>query len=245
MFCSCKQSGCARLRFPKWELIPIDFSWEITGKLLCLVLTLRVALLENLIAPFLTRSLEREQLRQLELHLELLLRWNAKISLTAIRDRQEIASRHFGESLFAGEQLNPADGARLADLGSGAGFPGLPIAVLFPRLEVILIESQQKKVAFLREALRSLELNNATVHAGRAENSGIKAGIVTLRAVEHFETVLPTAAALISPQGRLALLIGAGQVKTAIKTLSQLNWNEPIQVPESRQRVLLIGEKDK
>jgi len=63
--------------------------------------------------------------------------------------------------------------------------------------------------------------------------------------VEHFETVLPTAAALISPQGRLALLIGAGQVKTAIKTLSQLNWNEPIQVPESRQRVLLIGEKDK
>jgi len=202
-----------------------------------------VAFLENLIAPFVARPLEREQLRQLELHFDLLLKWNAKISLTAIRDRQQIACRHFGESLFVGEQLHPADGATLADLGSGAGFPGLPIAVLFPHIEVTLIEAQQKKVAFLREAVRTLGLKNTRVHAGRAESSGIKAGIVTLRAVEHFEAVLLAAESLISGEGRLALLIGAAQVRIAMEALSHLNWSEPVQIPESRQRVLLVGHK--
>lgn len=202
-----------------------------------------VSLLKDFISPFLIRPLEPEQLHKLELHLALLLRWNARISLTAIRDPQEIARRHFGESLFAGEQLNPASGDTLADLGSGAGFPGLPIAVLFSQLEVTLIESQQKKVAFLREALRTLELKNASVHQGRAESSGIKAGIVTLRAVERFEAVLPTAASLLGPHGRLGLLIGSAQAKIAKQALSQLDWVEPIPIPESRQRVLLVGRK--
>ncbi len=201
-----------------------------------------MALLKDLIAPFLIRPLEPEQLHQLELHFDLLLRWNERISLTAIRDGQEIARRHFGESLFAGEQLNPASGDTLADLGSGAGFPGLPIAVLFPHLEVTLIESQQKKVAFLREALRTLGLKNASVHRGRAESSRIKAGFVTLRAVEHFAAVPPPAASLLSPHGKLGLLVGAPQVKIAIEALPRLDWTEPIQIPESRQRVLLVGK---
>src|SRR5690348_1868840 len=124
--------------------------------------------LEPLLAPFLKESLSADQLRKLQIHFDLLIKWNARISLTAIRDPQEIVRRHFGESLFAGAQLDPKPPAHLADLGSGAGFPGLPIAVLRPEITVALIESQQKKVAFLREVIRSAQIRNASVYAGRA-----------------------------------------------------------------------------
>src|SRR5690348_3738535 len=102
--------------------------------------------LEPLLALFLRESLSTDQLRKLQIHFDLLMKWNAKISLTAIRDPQEVVRRHFGESLFAGNQFHPEPSMQLADLGSGAGFPGLPIAVLHPEIKVTLIESQQKKV---------------------------------------------------------------------------------------------------
>jgi 16S rRNA (guanine527-N7)-methyltransferase len=199
--------------------------------------------LELLLTPFLKDSLSADQLRKLQSHFDLLLKWNTKISLTAIRDPQEIVRRHFGESLFAGAQLNPKSHAQLADLGSGAGFPGLPIAVLRPEIEVTLIESQRKKVAFLREAIRSAQIANASVYAGRAEESKIKSQIVTMRAVEKFESVLPVAASLLEPQGELALLIGAAQMQSARANLPNFQWREPVSIPESRERVLLVGRR--
>ncbi|HWC15496.1 MAG TPA: 16S rRNA (guanine(527)-N(7))-methyltransferase RsmG [Terriglobales bacterium] len=200
-----------------------------------------MAPLDTLIAPFLTRRISEQQVAQLELYLDLLLKWNARISLTAIRGREEIARRHFGESLFAAEQLSSNSDATLADFGSGAGFPGLPIAIHLPHFEVTLIESQQKKVAFLREVIRTLSLKNASVFAGRAESSGLKSQIVTLRAVERFESILPVAAALVAAGGRLALLIGSGQAETARRTLPAIEWGRPIPIPQSRERILLIG----
>ncbi len=194
-----------------------------------------------LLAPFIQEPLSPEQFKKLQAHLELLLKWNAKISLTAIRDPEEIARRHFGESLFAGAQLDPKRDAELADLGSGAGFPGLPIAVLRPEIKVTLIESQQKKVAFLREVIRSAQIGNASVYAGRAEEVSSRSQNVTLRAVEKFESVLPIAASLLEAHGELALLIGAAQAQIARSTLPAFAWKEPLRVPESRERVLLIG----
>jgi len=197
--------------------------------------------LESLLALFLKDSLSPDQLRKLQTHFDLLLKWNAKISLTAIRDPQEIVRRHFGESLFAGAQLNAKPQTQLADLGSGAGFPGLPIAVLHPKIRVVVIESQQKKVAFLREVIRSARISNASVHAGRAEESDGKSQIVTMRAVEKFESALPIAASLLEAHGELALLIGAAQVQIARSRLPALAWREPVLIPESRERVLLVG----
>ncbi len=194
-----------------------------------------------LLAPFIQAPLSPEQFQQLQAHLDLLLKWNAKINLTAIRDPEQIVRRHFGESLFAAAQLDPERDAELADLGSGAGFPGLPVAVLRPDIKVTLIESQQKKVAFLREAIRSAQISNASVYAGRAEEFEQRSQIVTLRAVEKFESVLPVAASLLVPGGRLALLIGAAQVPIARERLKQLEWSKPVGIPNSRERVLLIG----
>jgi len=197
--------------------------------------------LKQVLQPFISQPLSPEQLKQFELYLELLLKWNAKISLTAIRNPEDIVRRHFGESLFASEHLSTLGSSSLHDFGSGAGFPGLPVKISSPQLDVTLIESQQKKAAFLREVIRTLKLEKVDVHADRAELFQRQAQIVTMRAVEKFESALPIAASLVEPGGRLALLIGTSQVHVAMQALPTLEWRDPVHLPESRERVLLVG----
>jgi 16S rRNA (guanine527-N7)-methyltransferase len=186
------------------------------------------------------------QLDQISDHLDLLLKWNSKTNLTAIRDPEEIVRRHFGESLFAGRMLYPnaeSSDETLIDFGSGAGFPGIPIKILVPTLQVTLIESQNKKATFLREVIRALGLKEIQVHVGRAEQSGLTANTVTMRAVEKFEESLPVAASMVEPGGRFALLIGAAQVGKAKSLTPLIPWSEAVRIPGSEQRVLLIGKK--
>lgn len=129
----------------------------------------------------------------------------------------------------------------LLDLGSGAGFPGIPIQIWSPHLRTTLIESQQKKVAFLREVIRALTLTNINVSPARAEDFPRPAKTVTLRAVERFDQILPVAARLVAPGGRLALLIGELQAGAARTALPKLAWQSPIAIPSSRSRILLVG----
>lgn len=185
----------------------------------------------------------------LQAYLDLLTRWNAKINLTAVRDLDEIVTRHFGESLFAASILFPqgrdSESYSVADVGSGAGFPGIPIKLWAPHIELTLIESQNKKATFLREVLRGLKLDNAQVFAGRAEDWGNDADVVTLRAVEKFATALPIAARLVTPGGRLCLLIGAGQLQTTRKLLADSwTWDKPHPVPRSTERVVAIAHRE-
>ena len=187
-------------------------------------------------------------LEPLHSYLDLLMRWNARINLTAVRDLDEIVTRHFGESLFAGKILFPrgrnTEARTYMDFGSGAGFPGIPIKLWAPHVELTLIESQNKKATFLREVLRGLKLDNARVFAGRAQDWGHDADVVTLRAVERFEAALPVAARLVTPGGRLCLLIGAGQLETARKLLDEAwSWDEPHLVPHSTERVVVIAHR--
>jgi 16S rRNA (guanine527-N7)-methyltransferase len=236
-----------------------------------------------LLAPFLGGALNHAQLSQFSTYLDLLLRWNARINLTAVRHPEQIVARHFGESLFTARSLY-SDGWQLTtdnwllDVGSGAGFPGLPIKLWAPALRLTLIESQHRKATFLREVIRALALPNADVFSGRAEaftwktadnpakvGPGALAGAapepaqdhmarapspatattVTLRAVERFDQVLPTAARLLAAapahSRRLALLIGAAQVPSACHILPGLSWSDPLPIPQSSHRVLLIG----
>src|SRR5262245_13090123 len=110
-----------------------------------------------LLAPFMQTSLDSRQLEQFTTYLEQLLKWNARINLTAVRDAEQIVGRHFGESLFAAEHLLRDHSVHTAvDVGSGAGFPGLPLAIFAPQVNVTLIESQNKKATFLKEVVRSL-----------------------------------------------------------------------------------------
>jgi 16S rRNA (guanine527-N7)-methyltransferase len=126
---------------------------------------------------------------QLSIYLELILKWNARINLTAIRTPEEIVRRHFGESLFAGIRLGACQ--TLLDFGSGAGFPGLPIQLLRPDVAVTVAESRSKKAAFLHEVARSLDLP-AEVWAGRVEAMppSRRFDAVTLRAVDNMEAAL-------------------------------------------------------
>jgi len=199
--------------------------------------------LTDLLRSFLAKPLSTGQTKQVVTYLDLLLKWNAKISLTAVRAPEEIVQRHFGESFFAAERAGAAEASSLIDVGSGAGFPGLPMAILAPETQVTLIESQQKKVAFLREVVRALELKNVSVYAGRAEGANRRAQIVTMRAVEKFESVLPIAASLVEADGTLALLIGVSQEDRVRRETTNFLWSDPISVPKSRERILVMGRR--
>jgi 16S rRNA (guanine527-N7)-methyltransferase len=212
---------------------------------------LDAARIADLLHPFLGDSSASPELTcHLQTYLELLLRWNARINLTAVRDPEQIVTRHFGESLFAARVLRDVgaftgDQGRqttVADIGAGAGFPGIPIKLLVPEVGLTLIESQNKKATFLRELIRTLSLSDTQVFCGRAEAWPHTADVVTLRAVEKFETVLPTAATLVSLHGRLCLLSTNGQVESLRRALGAL-WriDEPVPIPLSSGRVILMA----
>src|SRR5689334_22456670 len=112
-----------------------------------------------------------QQVAQIQRYTGKLLAWNEKLNLTAIRDPLEILYRHFCESMFAARFLKESDG-RLADVGSGGGFPGLPLKILRPDLQVFLIESNVKKATFLAEVIRELGLTDAKVLVSRFEELG-------------------------------------------------------------------------
>jgi 16S rRNA (guanine527-N7)-methyltransferase len=167
--------------------------------------TLSESTIATLLAPYLS-DIPAALPGQLSTYLDLLLKWNARTNLTAIRDPEEIVRRHFGESLFAASHLDP-DIPTLLDFGSGAGFPGIPIALLRPDIQVTLAESQNKKATFLREAVRTLSLSTE-VWPARVESMAADRQFhtVILRAVDDMEAALPLARARIVPGGQLVLL---------------------------------------
>jgi 16S rRNA (guanine527-N7)-methyltransferase len=199
----------------------------------------------ELLAPFVGSAAVTDiQVSAIRNYIDLLLKWNAKLNLTAIRDPHKIVTRHFGESLFAAKQLFPAGDSResVIDVGSGAGFPGLPLKLWSPNLELTLLESNQRKATFLREAIRALDLKAASVLAERAESVSLRADVVTFRAVERFGNILPVAFRLVKAGGRIALLIGEAQVAGAESALPTVRWHKPLPIPLTTNGRLLIGE---
>ncbi len=229
---------------------------------------METARISALLEPYLEQSLSPSQLEQISVYIELLLRWNARVNLTAIRNEEEIVTRHFGESLFLARHLFPTnvpgsesipiqEGApsklrlggdvrvRVIDIGSGAGFPAIPLKIWAPEIHLTLIESNHKKAAFLNEVARALateiDVMNERTEALTTRLSS-QADVVTLRAVEHFETILPQAAAFVAPAGRLALLITNSQT-SSLATLPTVKWCPHIRLPGSSMGLLLIGCK--
>ena len=208
----------------------------------------------KLLQPFLGEgnssvALSSLQLNQILTYINMLLRWNSRMNLTSVRDHEKIVTRHFGESLFAARHLFPSgrDGykdVRVIDLGSGAGFPGVPIKIWAPWVSLILIESNGKKAVFLREVVRGLQLSDVTVEAKKAEEvRKAQADIVTLRAVEKFDAILPIGTELAKQGGRLALLVGEAQTARAASLAPAVRWQKAIPIPLSSRRALLTGFK--
>lgn len=198
----------------------------------------------DLLSPFLEgATLSESQLGQIAAYAALLEKWNARMNLTALCDSEEITTRHFGESLFAAKRLFPVPDTKQTaiDIGSGAGFPGLPLKIWNLALDLTLIESNQRKAVFLREAVRTLNLQNVQVLAERAEQVSERASLVTLRAVERFEQVLLVALKLVAPSGRLVLLVGDSQIQSAKSALIDVQWENQVPLPLSQNRSLLVG----
>jgi 16S rRNA (guanine527-N7)-methyltransferase len=174
-------------------------------------------------------------------YISILLRWNSKVSLTTVVDPIEILKFHFGESLFAVSKV-PISHGRLADVGSGAGFPGLPLAMLLPDLEVILIESNMKKATFLSEVVRELKIANVTVRRERFEKIGENGELdfVTARALGSHDELLNWSSGALKASGKVILWLGE---RDAASVATGKGWHlaSPISIPESERRVLLIG----
>jgi 16S rRNA (guanine527-N7)-methyltransferase len=177
------------------------------------------------------------------LYIDLLLRWNRKISLTSLSSPQDILRFHFGESLFAVSIAKIRDG-RLADVGSGAGFPGVPLGMAIPSLDVTLIEASAKKAAFLHELQRQLELRNLRVYRGRAEglNESERFDFATARALGNYRELLAWFQKRTSERGKVLLWLGRRDAG-AIRSVAGWTWQEPFPIPATRERFIVIGSR--
>lgn len=146
---------------------------------------------------------------QLLAYLALLEKWNQAINLTAIRDRERMVSQHLLDSLSVLPALRDSD-RRLADIGTGAGLPGIPLALARPDLAVTLVEPNQKRVAFLRQAKADLGLANVQVVGKRVEDSGLEPefDVVISRAFADLPDFVRAARGLVAPGGRLLAMKG-------------------------------------
>src|SRR5437016_13519705 len=185
-----------------------------------------------------------EQVLQIQRYIEILLIWNEKVNLTSIRDPLEILYRHFCESMYASVAV-PVENGRLADVGSGGGFPGLPLKIIRPDLNVFLVESNVKKATFLAEVIRELGLTDARVLVNRFEELGEEVApldVVCSRALGDFASFLAWAA---SPQvgAKQTLLWLGGRDLAEVRALPGWIWEGPTSVPKSLQRFILLGSR--
>ncbi|RRA48200.1 16S rRNA (guanine(527)-N(7))-methyltransferase RsmG [Acidipila sp. EB88] len=174
-------------------------------------------------------------------YLALLLRWNARTNLSAIREPAEMVVRHFGEGLQCARSL-PVKQGRLLDYGSGAGFPGALCALDCPGLQVLLAESQNKKAAFLQELCRDV-VGDAQVHAGRVEElpAAARFDLVTLRAVDRMELATKAARALLRPGGWLVVMTTRAAFAELAPTIERVAWRPSIALQGTEQGIVAVA----
>jgi 16S rRNA (guanine527-N7)-methyltransferase len=185
-----------------------------------------------------------EQIEQIREYITLLLTWNEKLNLTAIRDPLDILYRHFCESMFATKTVD-ISACRIADIGTGGGFPGLPLKIMVPSLDLVLVESNIKKATFLAEVVRALGLDSVNVSVSRYEELGEEVApldYVCARAVGELPPLLKWAHSESVGSKRVMLWLGAKDAEDVSK-IGGWAWDAPVAVPQSLRRVILVGTK--
>ncbi len=198
------------------------------------------------------------QLSQCEKYYLLLIDWNQRMNLTSLKDPQEIAIKHFIDSLICMKYVNIHDKSRLIDIGTGAGFPGIPIKIFFPEMKVVLLDSLAKRCQFLKAVVETLNLNHVTVIHGRAEemakNSDLreKFSLATARAVTNLSVLAEYCLPFVEKEGWFFALKGPGvedelnQAENAIVTLGgRLQAVKYYQLPlsEDQRSIILVQKK--
>lgn len=174
-------------------------------------------------------------------YIHLLLRWNEKIALTTVVDPLEILKFHFGESMFAVDKI-PIRHGRLADVGTGPGFPGIPLRMLAPELNCVLIESNSKKSAFLAEVARTLQLANVSIFRGRMEDyprSEPGFDFAICRALGIHAEFLEWSASYLNPEGQAVFWVG-DRDSAEISRNHDWQWSQ-CRIPFADHRVILAG----
>jgi 16S rRNA (guanine527-N7)-methyltransferase len=202
---------------------------------------LTAAVVLSALEPFGFAPTSRE-VDAIRLYVEVLLQWNQKISLTGLSDPAEIVSRHFGESWFAAKFLDLGSG-RLADIGSGAGFPGLALKILRPGLELVMVEQNKKKSAFLAEVARTLSLEGVSVVARAYEDWNVSSAsldFITARALGQYSRLLKWALPVLKPSGKAVLWLGDDE-SNYLQFKPGWAWKLPERIPGSARRQVLVG----
>jgi 16S rRNA (guanine527-N7)-methyltransferase len=191
-------------------------------------------------------SLSPQQIARIQVYTSVLLKWNRAISLTTVTEPLEIVRRHFAESMFASKIL-PVEKCRLADVGSGAGFPGIALKIACPDLRLLLIESNKKKCAFLHEVVRSLGLTDIEIRSERFEQirpQTVTSDVIVSRAVGEFRQLLSWSREALVHRGHIMLWVGA-EDSTRISRDSTWDWQLPVRIPDSQRRFILVGRPSK
>jgi 16S rRNA (guanine527-N7)-methyltransferase len=149
-----------------------------------------------------------EQLSKLEEYYNLLIEWNSKMNLTRITDKEEVYLKHFYDSLTIKKIIDLNDYNTLCDIGTGAGFPGIVLKIFYPHLDIVLVDAREKKLKFLDEVIKKLNLKNIETKHIRAEEYTNKFDIVTSRAVANIEKLMDYTMHLVKKNGKLIAMKG-------------------------------------
>lgn len=202
-------------------------------------------------------SLTKEQLIAFQTYADLLIQWNEKMNLTAIKEPQDIAVKHFADSLTIFSCIKPKKEAKIIDVGTGAGFPGIPMKIYRGDLKLTLLDSLNKRLSFLEEVCNRLQLETKRIHA-RAEEAGrdlnlrMKFDIVVARAVAPLNILCEYCLPFVRIGGVFAAMKGPGAqeelkgAQNAIEVLGcQLEGMKTLLLPDGSKRSVLIIRREK
>jgi 16S rRNA (guanine527-N7)-methyltransferase len=182
---------------------------------------------------------------QLDSYLDLLVKWNGKINLTSEKTPSEILHRHIFDSLQYARVISPNE--NIMDIGSGAGFPGVPLKIVYPRLALTMVESQRKRCSFLESVVLNLALQNTRIVNERAEKISPKPriGVVIMRAVSDLKTCLDLAVPFLVKGGKVALKKGPEKNKSAMIPHDDFSLINDVEVIgyNGKKSSLLVFEK--
>ena len=205
-------------------------------------LKLSDSVIERALLPF-EVTVGAELCESIRIYMSILLQWNSKIALTTVTDPHEILRIHFGESFFAAKVAGIVKG-RVADIGTGAGFPGIPIRMVSTDICLSLIEPITKKTALLGEVLRRMGILGVSIIRCRMEELSTTVtefDFITARALGSYEKVVKWSAERLCEDGKIVLLLGPNEIN-ALLPIKSWNWHKPVVVPGSHSRFVLVGQ---
>jgi len=190
--------------------------------------------------------IDQNTIEQFAVHAEQLLKWNRKINLTAVTNPKDVAIKHFVDSIIPSCKITP--GAKILDVGSGGGFPGIPLKILMPSLSVLLIDASRKKVSFLKHVIRTLKLENIEARQLRAEDLAKQSAacnsfdIIISRALASTEKYVAMAEPLLAKDGVVIDMKGSAPLQEIAYTRSQVG-DDTVFLKSNNIRYFLKMEK--